>query len=958
MMRRIVAILAILTATWPGVASANAFGADTAAYQLAQSSLSTTGGAKSPNCPYGMDKGDGCPEAPTTAGYRIPNCWVGNGLRQSGQTWDPALGEHPPSWNVPGCDYPVGATTSAAEMLANPATYDPLYQDTPGHYPNVPPSCRVIDPNDPKNVGVQIAAPMIIRATYYGWVRNEQMPMLYCGTQDFKGLSNLYLGAYPSRHKAVGIFIERSSSANIEFQNLILSGDQDVLWSSQIMSGNAIQNISFKHSSFNGNFFDPSGCCQSGSANWMELWNKSGTISFDYVNISEFQGYEVTLNTGRTIPGGKGSISITHSVLNGCLWRQAAGHGECFTGGPGGWNHFDLRYNLIMWYGGNGGHTTFFHLNSTNYNSPYDNVEIEHNLYISNTNGNPPPKILYHLEDAGPAYNHAAMLVLDGAAVRGGNLRPGQCLQQGMAVQGTALNLWKLIGGTGCDARNTKFLVDCAGGENFNYPMCPSVSVSGAGNTYDPSTGKLTLNFPYAPLGVEPPPVPQGVFHPSTFYRGFSGVSGCRGAPYAYATATTGTDQGIITWTAVAIGPPGDLVNIIVRPASATPSIAVAGSRITIAPRIGAVAANDVVRAVAAYAPAAALVRGAVGGDGSGAAYVGSVTLNKGTAGDVLNQNGARLVSYNNSGYTSITVQLPANLGGFTGIEDNSCALSHDSGVFSSAVPYASAASPAVSTHMSARNSNAFHDFIYVPSDIVNIHDNFVDDSGTPTIWLTFAACNVVNMRGNQFLNTHSTTVTADYLGGSEDYPGCTANIPGVGFRMPPDGAQWGGGYARAPNTLYCTGIPVTNTQNWEGVTVSVRGNWRGVLFQQAFYLGGTDATSPTALKPVGPPLGYSHSASVNGFSAADGRASLYSWLWNKNVSGQSGLPMAVTAGQTIFHCVEANGTMNFTAFANPGLKYELSNPYGTWPNLTDVAMPVAGVHVNVPPIIQAPSFP
>ena len=276
-----------------------------------------------------------------------------------------------------------------------------------------------------------------------------------------------------------------------------------------------------------------------------------------------------------------------------------------------------------------------------------------------------------------------------------------------------------------------------------------------------------------------------------------------------------------------------------------------------------------------------------------------------------------------------------------------------------SAVPYASAASPATSTHMSDRNSNAFHDFIYVPSENVNIHDNFIDDNGTPFTWLTFAACGVVKMTGNQFLNTnHNTTLTANSLGAAESHPGCTANTPGVGFRMPPDGAQWGGGNNRAPNTLYCTGIPVTTTQSWEAVTVPVRGNWPRVAFQQAFYLGGTDTTSPTTLKPVGPPLAYSHSASGNGFSAADGRASLYSWLWNKSLSGQSGLPLAVTAGQTIFHCVEASGTMSFAAFSNPALKYALSNPYGTWPNLTDVAMPVAGSGVNVPPIIQAPNFP
>ena len=672
-MRRVVVFLAILAATWPAVALANAFRTNPAPFQLAQSSPHSTVVASNPNCPYGMDNGDGCPEAPTTATFTIPNCWVGNGLRQSGQTWDPALGSHPPAWNVPGCDYPVGATTPAATMLANPSTYDPLYQDTSGRYPNIPTSCRVIDPHDPTNTGVSLSAPDIPAATYYGWVRNEQMPMLYCSTQAFTGLSNLYFGAYPSRHKAVGIFIERNSSKNLVFQNVIFAGDQDVLWSSQILSGNALQNVTFKHSSFNGNFFDPSGCCQVGNAVWVNLWT-SGTVSFDYVNISEFQGYEVTLNTGRTIPAGKGSISISHSVINGCLWRQAAGHGECFTGGPGGWNNFNIHYNLFLWYGGNGGHTTFFHLNNTNYNSPYNNVEIGHNLYISNTNGNAPQKILYHLEDAGPLYNHAAMLVLDGGTARGANLRPGQCLQQGMAVQGTALNLWTRIGGTGCDARNTKFLVDCSGGENLNYPMCPTQSVSGTGNTYDPSTGNLTLNFPYAPLGVQPPPVPQGVSHPSTFYRAYK-ITGCQGPPYAYATATTGTGNGAVTWTAVALGAAGDLVNVVVAPAAPSPAIVVARNRITITPRTGAATADDIVNAVATYAPAAALVRGVATGDGSAPAYIGSVTLDKGTAGDALNHNRARMISYNNSGYTSLTVQIAANLAGFTGIDDGTCIL-------------------------------------------------------------------------------------------------------------------------------------------------------------------------------------------------------------------------------------------------------------------------------------------
>ena len=113
--------------------------------------------------------------------------------------------------------------------------------------------------------------------------------------------------------------------------------------------------------------------------------------------------------------------------------------------------------------------------------------------------------------------------------------------------------------------------------------------------------------------------------------------------------------------------------------------------------------------------------------------------------------------------------------------------------------------------------------------------------------------------------------------------------------------------------------------------------------------------------KPVGGPLAYSRAGTAGGFSATNGYASpATAMMWSKTLPGQIGLPLSVTQGQTIFHCVEGNGKWNTKAFTGPMMSFYLANPDGKWPNLTDVSMtiPSSAQHYNPPTMIQAPSYP
>lgn len=413
-------------------------------------------------CPQSTLYTDGC--ATSSGTWTFPNptqCWTAGGSLQGSLIF--YSGFTRPAWNLPGCDYPIGATTTKAQMLANPSTYDPAVQSWPS-------GCTY---------------------SSTGWPYNTVMPWVDClnstGTAGTLTIKNLYLGA-AFGHKSVGIRLSRS--ANDVLSNIIIDNDADI---SAVTTVGGIQvgvinlqsgshDVSLANVTVNGNFNNGSGCCDTGFGTLMEL-STSTAISFDQVVFDNVQQYSVgLLGTGHT-------LSVTRTVLNGCMARLPPGHTECWFGstnyGTGTTPGVTYSYNVFFMPPNYGTHEEFMHITSTTSASPVNGFVMDHNIEISNPNGT----------STGALITSVPFQLVNGTFTLTGTfpdtitkLATGTHITTAIdpnnsQAKAVALSLWQQ---NGSNAYGPTFTTDCGSGQP-NTVWCPT-SLSAVSTNYNNTT--------------------------------------------------------------------------------------------------------------------------------------------------------------------------------------------------------------------------------------------------------------------------------------------------------------------------------------------------------------------------------------------------------------------------------------------------------------------------------------
>ena len=427
-----------------------------------------------PKCPQPGDSTDGCATSAGTWQYPTP-CFGAGGALQGSLTFYNGFSR--PAWNVVGCDYPTGATTTKAQMLANAATYDPAVQSWPS--------------------GCTYSAT--------GWPYNTAMPWVDClnstGTAGTLTIQNLYLGA-AFGHKSVGIRLSRSVKNVVS--NIIIDNDADISSVTQVgglqvglinlQSG--AHDVSVSNVTANGHFNDGTGCCDTAFGVLMEL-STSTAISFDQVVFDNFQQYSVgLLGTNHT-------LSVTRSVINGCMARTPPGHTECWFGstnyGTGTVPGITYSYNVLFQPPGYGNHEEFMHITNT---GPPDGAVngfvMDHNIEIGNptspANGQGVAGIQFQLINGTFALTAAFPANISWLTT---GTEIYQAINPNNSTQtNTVLSLWAQ---NGSNAYGPTFQTDC-GSNQANTVWCPtggSQNVLNYNNTTTvaPTTGgKLSTN--------------------------------------------------------------------------------------------------------------------------------------------------------------------------------------------------------------------------------------------------------------------------------------------------------------------------------------------------------------------------------------------------------------------------------------------------------------------------------
>lgn len=429
--------------------------------------LAGTTGISTWPCPVAATKvADGCAAANGTWSYtNAPQSWDAGGALKGNQTWYGGFTR--PPWNVPGADYKVGATDSIATMLANPSTYDPAVRAWPA--------------------GCTYSAS--------GWPWNTSMAWVNCinssGSGGKMSFNNLYLGA-AFGHPAVAL--EMSRLVNNEITNVISYNDANV--SNPIFSGgfrigqfylpSSTVNTTWTNVSFLGNFNDGTGCCDTATKDGqLLLLNSAGTHTFDYVVFKDWVISTVDILSSNDT-GPRATLNVKHSVVDGCNFRSAVGHTECWVGGRG-WAQMNWQYNLFAQPYNAGNHRAFFHMTSTASPAGVGGLDYENNVVLLKQNSTLNGSLL-----SGVPFS----LVGGTFTLTGAIANPYDVLQCGVAVnsaidpvlggtKNTQLSLYKQ---NGSNAFGPTFQTDCAG-DQLVSTWCPVTGVYGNTTTVAATTG-------------------------------------------------------------------------------------------------------------------------------------------------------------------------------------------------------------------------------------------------------------------------------------------------------------------------------------------------------------------------------------------------------------------------------------------------------------------------------------
>lgn len=647
-----------------------------------------------PNCPEGLGLGDGCPGHGGL--YKISNCWTG-GL-QGNSPWPANLGPNwvgtRPTWNVAGCDFGTGATVSKATMLANPATYDPLYKDAFGNYPHLP-GCHI----DADALTVSAYSVLTGAVGYWPSALNTSYKMhlaLCTGVSNRVDLRNLYLGSWPSyvnngvtipARTAVGVMVLTGALTNITLTNVIVDNDTSVVQNNQVAfqtrvvtslyfigTGALTTNITLTDVTFYGNYGDVSGCCDTAIPSQIATWMGSyGNVTWSYVAFDDFVGYIGGLSSSRTLVGDpRGTFQWDHSVLNGCSQRVPAGHTECFADSSV-YTTWTMSYNLFRVIPGTPVQEAFFHTATINQQTGLPNHDLhwDHNIMLSNSLGLPKNSdtIQFHLA--------SGVMTFDAA--------PPSYIATGQSLTAYALTLYKQVG---TDVHGwPMFQTDCGGNQSPNG-FCPATQAS-TGMAFDASitSSVMYVDYVYGALktnatvrawtdGGTPPLSANPTITGQTVLDG----AGNSGGVGTYTVSNSSVSAGP-EWLTVSIG-------------------------------------NGLVRVYATILSGSMVVTKVVGTIPVGAYLTGTGPTPGTVIGTQIDGDINGVGHYNVSVPFNPTVPVPDM--------PETSGLIAESGVYNNQTSY-----PTVTLTISTVSMNTFFDPYYVPMDgVSDLHDNIIDTYG------------------------------------------------------------------------------------------------------------------------------------------------------------------------------------------------------------------------------------